>query len=346
MFPRKTVFTKFSKRFGHGPSEYGNIQQTFYAKPANLMDLLKPKPTIWSKNKDNIENEEEEKIEIVGPENYSYFVINTAVGVGAKGQNNIKRVHIRFRLISMNKEYKDPEVVFIYPHSVSESVGETEITEKFEKIAKITASLAANTPTLANSFGGKLFGGFKYGRYREELRKYILPYHVTIANASGTGSRAMWEFYQEEGMAAIGQFDLKIYFRIPKISSTSPNGIIKHRYCIDWNVEVNYKRLVDHDIDRRANWNMKVNGKLLMDKYRRTDSETENDNELRPDKDGYYLFWNVPVQNKTKDNEEDIRDKMNEEEVRDLMNEEDSEAEPQKLLRPLYLLLDPSNTAN
>jgi hypothetical protein len=47
----------------------------------------------------------------------------------------------------------------------------------------------------------------------EKTKDYFLPYHVVIANASGTGSRAMWKFYQEEGVAAIGQFDLEIYFR-------------------------------------------------------------------------------------------------------------------------------------
>jgi hypothetical protein len=291
MFPRKTGFRKISKKFGRGPSEYGNIQQTLYAKPAEVTNLLKPKSSIWSKNNNNVENDEEEKIEIVGPGNSSYFVINTAVGVGAKGQNSIKRVHIRFRLISMHKRYRDPEVVSIYPHSMSELAGEREITEKFEKMAKIKGMLDANTSSLGGPFGAKLFGGFKFGRYYEDLRKYILPYHVTIANASGTGSRAMWEFYQEEGMAAIGQFDLKIYFRIPEIPLTSSNNIIRHIYCVDWNVEVNRKRLVDHEIDSSANWNMQVNGRHLMDKYSRNDSEIENDNELKPDKDADgYIF--------------------------------------------------------
>jgi hypothetical protein len=44
---------------------------------------------------------------------------------------------------------KDPEVVSIYPYSMSESVGETEITEKFARLAKIMGSLA--TPTLGGS---------------------------------------------------------------------------------------------------------------------------------------------------------------------------------------------------
>lgn len=361
MFPRETAYSKFSKRFGYGPSEYGNIQQTFYAKPT---DPPKTRPSIWSKNKDEPEDDEEEKIDIVGPDDYSYFVINTAVGVGAKGQNNIKRVHIRFRLISMHDNDKDPEVVSIYPHSMSESVGEREITEKFEKLANLVGGLTAKTPTLGGSLGGKLFGGFKYGRYREELRKYILPYHVTIANASGTGSRAMWEFYQEEGMAAIGQFDLKVYFRIPKKSRGPPNSIIKHKYCIDWNVEVNQKRLVDHNIDlKEANWNMKVNGKDLMDKYEGNDKGIERDD------NGKYLFWNVPVRPispderekkkvregkkerkkkldmKEKEEEQNLDGKENErKQILDYMNEEDPEAESSKFLRPLYLLPEDSKT--
>ena len=71
----------------------------------------------------------------------------------------------------------------------------------------------------------------------------------TIANASGTGNHAMWGGYQEKGMAAVGQFDLKIFFRIlngkPALSWPS-DGIIRDLYCMDWNVEVNQQTLVNY----------------------------------------------------------------------------------------------------
>jgi hypothetical protein len=66
----------------------------------------------------------------------------------------------------------------------------------------LSASLKAITPSLGVSIGGKATGALKWAKSYDELRKYILPYQVTVANASGTGNRAMWEFYQEEGMAA------------------------------------------------------------------------------------------------------------------------------------------------
>jgi hypothetical protein len=59
MFPRETVFSRFLKHLGCKSTEYGNIQQTFYAKPA---PHPKPRLSIWSDRKTKIENEEEQKI--------------------------------------------------------------------------------------------------------------------------------------------------------------------------------------------------------------------------------------------------------------------------------------------
>jgi hypothetical protein len=149
----------------------------------------------------------------------------------------------------------------------------------------------------------------------------------------------MWEFLQEEGMAAIGQFDLKIWFRIPKISD-SPNGIIKHKYCIDSNVEVNRNRLVDHDIDREANCNMKVNGKCLMDK-----GEKKPYNIKMFDEDRCYQYWNVPLPYDVIDEIALIEQQKEERQpCKDvslkMMNEEDYKAERLKLLRPFICYLN------
>jgi hypothetical protein len=220
----------------------------------------------------------------------------------------------------MNENDKDPEVVSIYPHSMSESVGAREITEKIQRMKDLSASLKAITPPLGVSIGGRASGALKWGKSYEELRKYILPYHATVANASGTGNRAMWEFYQEEGMAAIGQFDLKIYLRIPRVSYWPQNGIIKHKYCIDWNLEVNHKRLVDHDIDLDRKWNMIVNGKPLMDRKEGNDNKNNEK-------------WNVPLQHLAPKDQDKLKEKISKS-----MNEEEEKAEKLKLLRPLYLL--------
>ena len=94
------------------------------------MDPGRPSnPDIWAKSgEEEVAGPKEEKV--LGPKEYSYFVIKTAVGVGAKGKNNIKRVHIRFRLIPMNKEIRDPEVVSIYPQSISQLAGQRKSFEK------------------------------------------------------------------------------------------------------------------------------------------------------------------------------------------------------------------------
>ena len=44
----------------------------------------------------------------------------TRVGVGAKGQNNIKSVHIRFRL-KAKQGFEEPEIVLIAPSNQSRS---------------------------------------------------------------------------------------------------------------------------------------------------------------------------------------------------------------------------------
>jgi hypothetical protein len=146
-------------------------------------------------------------------------------------------------------------------------------------------------------------------------------------------------------MAAIGQFDLKIYFRIPRISSSSSNYIIKNKYCIDWNIEVNQRRLIDHNIDSISNWNMKVNGKRLMDK-----EEMRINNPKTPDEEECYQYWNVPLPYDSSKPNEEVDDKLTDDQKKErekckkailkMMNEEDAKAEDLKLLRPLYLILD------
>jgi hypothetical protein len=158
-----------------------------------------------------------------------------------------------------------------------------------------------------------------------------------IANASGTGNRAIWEFYQEEeGMAAIGQFDLKIFFRIPTkdIPPWPADGVIRHLYCIDWNVEINRKRLVDHTIDFEGNWNMKVNGRHLMDHKGGFEYEKiSNDQKYR--KLRYHEYWNLPLPDSP-----DEREKFKER-IYGMMIEEEPKAERHKMLRPLYLVCNP-----
>lgn len=168
-----------------------------------------------------------------------------------------------------------------------------------------------------------------------------------ITNSSGTGNRAIWEFYQEEGMAAIGQFNLAIFFKIriedynrynDKFPSTS--RIARDLYCVDWNVEINRQRLVYHDIDRICGWNMKVNGRMLMDVM---DVHNPSDNRMNLYRDGFYSYYNAPLLDKKNNvrsqmNNQNNKEKLiaNEELIRRLMNEEDK-ADRRKLLRPLYL---------
>ena len=47
-------------------------------------------------------------------------------------------------------------------------------------------------------------------------------------------------------------------------------------YCVDWNVEVNGRKLLDHKVEREnAMWNVTINGRTLMDNI-------SNDKLLKP----------------------------------------------------------------
>jgi len=350
MFPKPPWFREWLKHLGWNwnPGVYGNIQQTFYA---DLTDRIAIKPSIWEDDKERMYRYKEE---VVTPKNFMYFVIKTSVAVGAKGSNNVRRVHIRFRLIPMNPESREPEVVSIYPYSISLLAGERHHREETRKHASLNvgSNVQVPVPPPINIRAGGEAGLDK--NFSDES-DWKLPYHVTVANASGTGNRAMWEFYQEKGMAAMGQFDLKIFFRIPSkdLPAWEDDDILKHLYFVDWNVEVNGKRLIDHKIDFEGNWNMKVNGRRLMDRKGNMEYE-ENPKmsfcaRLRQGFRSKYLEpkykeeWNVPVQDISQEMDKNkiIREKKHRRQIYNMMNEEDPKSEPLKLLRPLYLTRDP-----
>ena len=80
---------------------------------------------MWKKDKP--------ETKISSPKDCTYFSLNTMVGVGAKGQNNIKSVHIRFVLIPMNDALPEPEVVSIVPTNISRTVGGIKEMQKVSK---------------------------------------------------------------------------------------------------------------------------------------------------------------------------------------------------------------------
>jgi hypothetical protein len=82
---------------------------------------------------------------------------------------------------------------------------------------------------------------------------------------------------------------------------------------------------------------MKINARLLMDKYHH-DPKGILQKEI--DDDGYYSFWNVPVNDLGQS--ESKRKKATKEDILSMMLEEDPKAESQKMLRPLYLVFKPS----
>ena len=71
---------------------------------------------------------------------------------------------------------------------------------------------------------------------------------MLIANARGTQTGAILEFYRGDGIEAIGQYNLKIIFRL----RGSPQYNKRFCYCADWNVEANGRKLMTHVDDTRT----------------------------------------------------------------------------------------------
>ena len=103
--------------------------------------------------------------------------------------------------------------------------------------------------------------GFRKQFSSSKIKESTLPNELLIANASGTANRAIWEFYQGDGIEAIGQYNLQIIFRL---RSEPPYGK-ECSYCVDWNIEVNRRKLWDHKAElENSKWNVTFNGRRLM----------------------------------------------------------------------------------
>ena len=317
MFPKKTMLEKI---LGKDPNVYGSIEHTFYANKDNSSIKV---IDFWDSEK------KETLIPIAA--GYTYFTLNTMVGVGAKGRNNIKSVHIRFVILSMNKETSEAEVVSIYPDNISKKIGEVKEMRKIESELIAEGKIDANPgfsiiKPILNLSGKK-------ASTTSQTTESSYPYEVLVVNASGTANRAIWEFYRGESIGAIGQYNLQIRFRIK-------NSLVydKRCYCIDWNVEVNGRRLRDHEIElANTKWNIEFNGRKVMDYV----DESPNDKYAN-------VKWNYnSIKNRGRVGEimtiiwkgkehKDFEEK-DRKEIKDLASKEDPEAK-NRMLRPLILI--------
>jgi hypothetical protein len=250
LFPKPTKWEHIRQK---SPSVYGSIEHTFYAFRKKEPPLIHD---MWNKDKP--------EMNIRSPRGYTYFSLNAMVGVGAKGKNNIKSVHIRFVLLPMRRYLSEPEVVSIIPTNISRTVGEIKEMQKYEN------ERSAGGGVKASGGYGSIFAGITGGidaRIRKQslsskVKESTLPNELLIANASGTANRAIWEFYRGEGIEAIGQYNVEIIFRL----QGCPPYEERFCYCVDWNIEVNGRKLWDHKVElENKRWNVVFNGKKLMD---------------------------------------------------------------------------------
>jgi hypothetical protein len=237
------------------PSVYGSIEHTFYAFEIDNPPLI---PDMWDPKKPDKQPS--------SPKDCTYFSLNTMVGVGAKGQNNIKSVHIRFVLMPMEDGLPAPEVVSIHPTNISKPVGWITETQRYENERSTGGGVkvSGGIGSIFARMGAFLGVGFRKQFSSSKIKESKLPNQLLIANASGTANRAIWEFYRGDGIEAIGQYNLEIIFRLRRQENKPPYG--KYCcYCVDWNVEVNRRKLLDHKAElENDKWNVKFNGRKLM----------------------------------------------------------------------------------
>ena len=120
--------------------------------------------------------------------------------------------------------------------------------------------------------------GYVIAKFKKRFEKTItgkLPNQIYITKASGMANRAIWEFYSGEGIEEIGQYDLEIIFRLKDINN-KVNPATSLFYCIDWNVEINGRKLYDHEFEYNNDyWNTKLNGIKIM-YHEKDDSQKDN----------------------------------------------------------------------
>jgi hypothetical protein len=163
------------------------------------------------------------------PKDCTYFSLNTMVGVGAKGQNNIKSVHIRFVLMPMEDDLPAPEVVSIHPTNISKPVGWITETQRYENEWSTGGGVKASGGygSMFAGFRGVIGAGFRKGFSSSKIKESNLPNELLIANASGTANRAIWEFYRGDGIEAIRQYNLEIIFRLKNKSPSAEKNVMK-----------------------------------------------------------------------------------------------------------------------
>jgi hypothetical protein len=253
VFPKPRWWERFANR--REDQVYGNVEYTFYA----IEETKAPRiPDMWNQEKPNNDQGRSDR----GDRNSKYFRINTKVGVGAKGKNSIENVHARFLLLKMFDDIPEPEIVLIKPTNQSIKVGTTHVTEMEATKFRANLGATASTPTLPIDVAAKAnaSAGKETSKTKETTREYDEV--IQVANASGVANRAIWEFYRGPGLRAIGQYDLEIIFRIPDYSKIKDE---RRSYCIDWNVEVNGRRLVDHRPELNTHyWNVTYDGRPVM----------------------------------------------------------------------------------
>lgn len=267
---KKTKIENLSTTDKYYKNLYGNLERTFYAFMINELPQM---PDMWDSNNNK-------RTKSLFKADYTYFIINTMVGVGSsagskKGSTDyekIEKVHIRFALMPMAEDIPEPEIILIYPNYVSKIVGEIDSRKDTESGRRYGLTGRGTGGFTSSNFQLGLTAFFNLFKSSSVSRKITstLPNEILITNASGSGTHAIWEFHRGEGIQDVGQYNLEIIFRIPLCSDKiQPGNKVqpgKGSYCINWNIQINERKLIDHEYDiKNEKWNIKVNGMKLMD---------------------------------------------------------------------------------
>jgi len=231
----------------------------------------------------------------------------------------------------MRRGLSEPEVVSIRPTNISRTVGEIKEMQKYENERSAGGGVKASGgygSTVAGITGG-IGARFRKQFLSSKIKESTLPNELLIANASGTANRAIWEFYRGDGIEAIGQYNLEIIFRL----QGRPPYKERFCYCVDWNIEVNGRKLWDHKVEQEnKRLNVLFNCKRLMDNMNVNDTDKKElmKKESMNQTNGT-VSWETIVLDDNQDREKTLK------KLKKLIQEDDPDID-KRLLRPLILL--------
>jgi hypothetical protein len=147
---------------------------------------------------------------------FAYFIIMTAVGIGASSGYNIKDVDVRLKFETVKPNLPRVAIRAVAPSEevrVIGSVREEKITGD-ARMAKISGNTGVDFDSSLVKAHLGIAGNFMKGQKERKIIRGDYPNEIPMATGFGVGTDAVWQFKQGGAAGKKGQYDLDIFFRI------------------------------------------------------------------------------------------------------------------------------------